>query len=70
MAIRLREIENKIFIDLREENDPSNNRGYSVYLLSEIKDHLYPNGEFERARSYAELYAITLQRLFEIENNR
>ena len=66
----IREIEERDFIDFREEDCSTSNRGYSVLLLCEIKDRLYPNGEFERARSYADLYAITLQRIFEMKRKQ
>ena len=66
----IREIEERDFIDFREEDCPTSNRGYSVCLLNEIKNYLYPNGEFEQASSYADLYAITLQRIFEMKKDR
>ena len=63
----MREIEEGCFIDFRNIDPYDSKRVFSVSLLSDIKDYLYPNGEFEKARSYADLYAITLQRIFEIK---
>ena len=65
------EIEKKNYVDFRGEgSEPISNRYFSVCLLIEIKDYLYPNEEFERARSYADLYAITLQRIFEMKKEQ
>ena len=66
----MREIEENDFIDFRKENGSSSDRWWSVFKLLQVKDRLYPNNEFQKALSYADLYAITLQRIFEMNEGR
>ena len=58
------EIKDNSFYDFKKTENDGSNADWARSLLLSARGYLYPNGENEKAYSYADLYEITLERIF------